>query len=179
MTNPDPTRRGVGQPERWLTAAVMGFFIVASITLALLIDNVESVKKDRAIFLYTCGMMLSCGVLGGSLYDIRGLIKHSSMGNFDSNYNLSYLLRPVAGALCALIALFLIVMGGLGFSTSISEDAGWNSFDGRIPFLGIGFLAGYSSQAFMLKLKDVADTLFSQQNKSKIDDVSEGKSGGG
>jgi hypothetical protein len=69
-------------------------------------------------------MMICCGTIGGSLYDIRGLIKHSTKNDFDPLCTLSYLLRPIAGG-----------------------------------------LAGYSSQVFMLKLKEIADAAFSTRER--------------
>ena len=61
-------------------------------------------KHGAVLFLYTCGMMICCGTIGGSLYDIRGLIKHSTNNDFDPLCTLSYLLRPIAGGLSSLVA---------------------------------------------------------------------------
>ena len=72
-------------------------------------------------------------------------------------------MRPIAGSLSSLIAFFLLLVGALGFSYSHDPvgGAGWTTFDGRLPYLAVGFLAGYSSQVFMLKLKEIADAVFS------------------
>lgn len=48
---------------------------------------------------------------------------------------------------------------------SLAERAGWTSFEGRLPYLAVGFLAGYSSQVFMLKLKEIADATFSTRER--------------
>jgi hypothetical protein len=33
-----------------------------------------------------------------------------------------------------------------------------------MPYLAVGLLAGYSSQVFMMKLKDIADAVFAPRN---------------
>ena len=174
------TRPSPGQPPAWLVASVIGAFVISAVCLALLMlgvpvhdgpDAVAAVEASERgtgiIFLYTCGMMICCGIIGGSLYDIRGLIKHSIDADFEPLFTLSYLLRPIAGGLSSLIAFFLLLVGALGFSYSHDPvvGAGWTTFDGRLPFLAVGFLAGYSSQVFMLKLKEIADAAFSSRER--------------
>jgi hypothetical protein len=163
-----------GQPPRWLVATVIAYFVAAAAALGFLMLRVPVRPQEAALesfleqssgilFLFTCGMMICCGTIGGSLYDIRGLIKHSTHDDFEPLFTLSYVLRPIAGGLSSLVAFFLLLVGALGFSYSHDPvtGAGWTSFEGRLPFLAIGFLAGYSSQVFMLKLKEIADAAFS------------------
>lgn len=167
-----PAANGSGQPPPWLVATVLAFFAVGGLGLGALIHVIpfpapeggpsDALEVSRRItFLCTAGMMVFCGVLGGSLYDIRGLIKHSSDDDFDSRYIISYVLRPIAGGLSALIAFFFLIVGALGFSASHTPIQGWTTFEGRLPYLAVAFLAGYSSQVFMLKLKEIADATFS------------------
>lgn len=168
---PTPERH---QPPAWLVGTVIAYFVAAAFGLGLLMLRIPhregALSQDEfleqsssLLFLFTCGMMICCGTIGGSLYDIRGLIKHSTHNDFDPLCTLSYLLRPIAGGLSSLIAFFLLLVGALGFSYSHDPvgGAGWTSFDGRLPYLAVGFLAGYSSQVFMLKLKEIADAAFS------------------
>lgn len=163
---------GAGQPPVWLVATVLAFFAVGGLGLGALIHiipfptpeggDADALEVSRRVtFLCTAGMMIFCGVLGGSLYDIRGLIKHSSDDDFDPRYVISYLLRPIAGGLSALIAFFFLIVGALGFSATHTPIQGWTTFEGRLPYLAVAFLAGYSSQVFMLKLKEIADATFS------------------
>jgi len=179
---PEATLRApAGQPPAWLVATVIAYFVVAATGLALLMlavppmQEISSAGEDERntgiLFLYTCGMMISCGTIGGSLYDIRGLIKHSMHADFEPLFTLSYLLRPIAGGLSSLVAFFLLLVGALGFSYSHDPvvGAGWTTFDGRLPFLAVGFLAGYSSQVFMLKLKEIADAAFSSHERENGD----------
>lgn len=175
-TRPDDNQHPGGQPPFWIIVAVIVFFALGAAMLVLLILNVPAPEgltpeelaefmdqHKRHVFLHIMGMMTACGLLGGSLYDIRGLIKHSADNDYQSSYNLSYLLRPVAGSLCGLIALFLLMAGQLGMSpgsTGLSAT-GWVTFEGRLLYLTFGFLSGYASQVFMAKLKDIADAAFS------------------
>jgi hypothetical protein len=154
---------------------VIAYFVAAALGLAVLMLGVPDDAQPTppvghataVLFLFTCGMMISCGTIGGSLYDIRGLIQHSTHGDFQARHALSYLLRPIAGGLSSLIAFFLLLVGALGFSYSHDpvSGAGWTTFEGRLPFLAVGFLAGYSSQVFMLKLKEIADAAFSSRER--------------
>jgi len=165
------------QPPMRLIGTVIGYFFAAAVWLGYLVLRVPHrdalpveeflEKQGGVVFLYTCGMMICCGTIGGSLYDIRGLIKHSTNNDFDPLFTLSYLLRPIAGGLSSLVAFFMLLVGALGFSYSHDPvgGAGWTSFDGRLPFLAVGFLAGYSSQVFMLKLKEIADAAFSGRER--------------
>jgi hypothetical protein len=178
--NPKPTLPAAEnrQPPMRLVGTVIGYFIAATIWLGFLVlrvphrDSALSMEdflelRGGEVFLYTCGMMICCGTIGGSLYDIRGLIKHSTHNDFDPLFTLSYLLRPIAGGLSSLVAFFMLLVGALGFSYSHDPvgGAGWTSFDGRLPYLAVGFLAGYSSQVFMLKLKEIADAAFSGRER--------------
>ena len=166
------------QPPAWLVGTVLAYFASAAFGLGLLMLKIphrpSSTPQEEfleasshILFLFTCGMMVCCGTIGGSLYDIRGLIQHSTRNDFDPLCTLSYLLRPIAGGLSSLIAFFLLLVGALGFSYSHDPvgGAGWTSFDGRLPYLAVGFLAGYSSQVFMLKLKEIADAAFSSRER--------------
>jgi len=173
---PKPTAPAVvsHQPPMRLVGTVIGYFVAATVWLGFLVLRVPHHDPDipvdlfleqrgGEVFLFTCGMMICCGTIGGSLYDIRGLIKHSTHNDFDQLFTLSYLLRPIAGGLSSLVAYFLLLVGALGFSYSHDPvgGAGWTTFEGRLPYLAVGFLAGYSSQVFMLKLKEIADAAFS------------------
>lgn len=120
--------------------------------------------RDQEVFLLTAGIMLCCGVLGGCLYDIRGLVKHSAENDFDNRFELSYYLRPFAGALSGLIVFFLLLGGALAFNITPGngdQAMAWKTFAGRMPYITFGLLAGYASHAFMMKLKEVADSVFS------------------
>jgi hypothetical protein len=165
-----------GQPPKFIVVYVIAMFVGIACLMAVLIyfiphkTNLGDLglflkTEGRRIFIFTAAMMAGCGVVGGCLYDIRGLIKHSINEDFEQRYTLSYILRPIAGSLTGLIAFFLLLGGALTFTTQdITKGAGWATFAGRMPYLAVGLLAGYSSQVFMMKLKDIADAVFAPRN---------------
>jgi hypothetical protein len=165
-----------GQPPKFIVVYVIAMFVGIASVMAVLIyfiphkTNLGDLglflkTEGRRIFIFTAAMMAGCGVVGGCLYDIRGLIKHSINEDFEQRYTLSYILRPIAGSLTGLIAFFLLLGGALTFTTQdITKGAGWATFAGRMPYLAVGLLAGYSSQVFMMKLKDIADAVFAPRN---------------
>jgi hypothetical protein len=165
-----------GQPPKFIVVYVIAMFVGIASVMAVLIyfiphkTNLGDLglflkTEGRRIFIFTAAMMAGCGVVGGCLYDIRGLIKHSINEDFEQRYTLSYILRPIAGSLTGLIAFFLLLGGALTFTTQdITKGAGWATFAGRMPYLAVGLLAGYSSQVFMMKLKDIADAIFAPRN---------------
>lgn len=110
--------------------------------------------------------MCLAGIVGGALSNLRGLIKHSSERDFGEHWNLSYYLRPPAGGLCGLVVFFLLLGGAmiLTIGTTATTSA-WSTQVGRMPYIAMALLAGYASTEFMAKLKELAQSLFAQQNK--------------
>ena len=118
-----------------------------------------------SVFLSTMALMFCAGALGGCLYNFRGLIKHSQHGDFEDRYALSYFLRPLSAGVSGLMVFFLLLGGALTLNvgTLNAEAQGlpsWQSHIGRMPYVALSLLAGYGSQEFMMKLKDLAETLF-------------------
>jgi hypothetical protein len=168
----------VAQPPRPIVVFVLALFVVAATAMGLLVHFIPHAatqdpqvlqtflqEDGRRVFIFTAAMMAWSGVLGGCLFDIRGLIKHSIAEDYDRRFDLSYVLRPIAGFLTGIIAFFLLLGGALTFTThGITEGAGWSTFAGRMPYLAVGILSGYSSQVFMMKLKDVSDAIFAPRD---------------
>lgn len=112
------------------------------------------------------GTTFVSGALGGCLYSLRGLIKHSAQNDFDVNYNYWYLLTPLSGGISGIVVFFLLLGGALTLNISASSAQGIKSIEGPAlaPYIAFALLAGYASRTFMLKMKDVADSLFSLKN---------------
>lgn len=73
-------------------------------------------------------------------------------------------LRPLTGAITGLVVFFV---GNL-LVTSLSIDAtqkGWETLEGRLPYVAIAILAGYAAPEFMHRLKEVAKTMFSETDR--------------
>jgi hypothetical protein len=43
----------------------------------------------------------------------------------------------------------------------------WATFTGRLPYVGVAFLAGYASQEFLERLKAAAEALFSSSARAE------------
>ncbi len=143
-------------------------FFVAFIGLIWNMPSADSIAADHAIkakyFALTTLLMSVAGGLGGCLYNLRGLVKHSTDGDHSTNYNLGYYLRPISGGINGLIVFFLLLGGALAFNIGVDAANGppaWSTFTGRLPYIVFAILAGYSANEFMQKMKEVAQTLFS------------------
>jgi hypothetical protein len=122
----------------------------------------------RALFARTTAVMFVAGVIGGCLYNFRGLSKHSASGDYHANYDLSYFLRPVAGGISGVFVFFLLLGGAMTLNIGMREgNLAWASLLGRMPYIAFSLLAGYGSHEFMLKLKDLADSLFALKDKGE------------
>jgi hypothetical protein len=131
-------------------------------------SSADAVLGDFSEFLiWSSIMMLLGGAVGGSLFDLRGLIKHSAAGDFDPRYGVSYILRPLTAAISGLFVFYLLVGGILAFTNLGSQDTphGWATGPGILPYLAFAILAGYGSKQFMQKLKDLADSLFATNSQ--------------
>lgn len=119
----------------------------------------------RLLALTTAAMFLA-GILGGCLYNFRGLIKHSTAGDFESRYSLSYYLRPASGGICGVIVFFLLLGGAMTLNVGSPTAGGaWTTLPGRMPYVALSLLSGYGSNEFMAKLKDLAESLFALKKK--------------
>ncbi|MBI2073438.1 MAG: hypothetical protein HYT81_10500 [Gemmatimonadetes bacterium] len=122
----------------------------------------------RALFARTTAVMFVAGVMGACLYNFRGLSKHSASGDYHVNYDLSYFLRPLAGGISGLIVFFLLLGGAMTLNVGTQEgNLAWATLLGRMPYIAFSLLAGYGSHEFMLKLKDLADSLFALKDKEE------------
>jgi hypothetical protein len=65
------------------------------------------------------------------------------------------------------MVFFLLLGGALTLNSGTPNVASWQSQAGRMPFLALSLLAGYGSQEFMMKLKDLAETLFALKHPDK------------
>lgn len=96
------------------------------------------------------------GGIGGTTYSIYGLYKHTAKGDFDSNYRYWYLFRSLLGALLGMMVYFLIQGGLFAFAQDPSKDA----FQTKALLVGTAFLAGFSTNQFIDKLKELSQALW-------------------
>jgi hypothetical protein len=162
---------GEGQPPRGIVFYTLLCMVIGAIGFIVLISilpfssgTARSDAEVTRLFVRTLATMLAAGWLGGTLYNMRGLIKHASDKDFEREHVLSYYLRPFAGSISGLIVFFLLLGGALTLNIReerSSDLPSWSTFVGRMPYIALAFLAGYGSHEFMLKLKDLASSLLS------------------
>jgi hypothetical protein len=142
--------------------------LVASLALApdLNISRDDERVELRQVLAITIGIMFLAGVVGGSLANLRGLIKHSVDNDYEERYSLSYYLRPFSGGICGVVVFFLLLGGAITLTYGKPEaGTAWSSVRGRMPYVALALLAGYGSTEFMMKLKELAQSLFAIQKQ--------------
>jgi hypothetical protein len=99
----------------------------------------------------------SSGGLGATVYCIRGLYKHHSLGDYDTKYVYWFLFRPWIGTVLGVVA-YLLICGGLLVFTSGS--AAVKEPPAKSLLVGVAFLAGFSANEFVMKINALTKTLF-------------------
>jgi len=105
------------------------------------------------------------GGIGGTTYSIYGLYKYTVEGKFSSNYFYWYLFRGVLGAVLGMI-LYFLVQGGL---LALAQDATRETFRSKALLVGAAFLAGFSANQFISKLKELSQTLWGVKSHKSAD----------
>jgi hypothetical protein len=124
-------------------------------------------SKVREIFVLTVIVMFAAGVIGGCLYNYRGIIKHTAEGTYDSKYTITYVLRPISGGISGLVVFFILLGGALALTIGADGSSrGWLTFTGRMPYIAFAIIAGFASQEFMMKLKDLANSFFAVKGEN-------------
>lgn len=144
------------------------FFVI----LLLLLTDDRGISEGpleggfKKTFVYTNCLMFVAGVMGGCLYSFRGITLHASRNDYCRDYDLTYYLKPLSSGISGLLVFFLLLGGAL--TLNIGADGGtqsWQTFSGRMPYIAFSLLAGYGSHEFMLKLKDLAESVFAISGK--------------
>jgi hypothetical protein len=144
-----------------LAAVALLIFVVLKTPTYQEITGASEDMVQPQIFLMTILTMFVAGVIGGCLYNYRGIIKHTADEDYSNSYNVTYFLRPILGGISGLTVFFILLGGALSLNLGGKADTrGWMTFAGRMPYIAFAILSGYASQEFMQKLKEVSKTLF-------------------
>lgn len=155
-----------GQPPTAIVRFTVGISAAAIALFVLLLWLISADQADDAEdgirTILVVGVMFVSGGLGASLYSLRGLIKHSSANDHSPHYNLWYYLSPLAGGISGMIVFFLLLGGALTLNVSAPRNEAVSGLTGigLAPYIAFALLAGYAAREFMLKMKDLADSLF-------------------
>jgi hypothetical protein len=125
----------------------------------------ESVLNDgrQAGLSFMLFTMLAAGCAGGTLCNLRGIFKYyRDEAGLPRRFVVPFIIRPFMGAAAGLLVFFVAAF----FSDALSGRAdaaslGWTTLSGRMPFVVLAILAGFGSQEFMERMKEVAKTTFS------------------
>jgi hypothetical protein len=92
--------------------------------------------------------------------------KHECLPTISSpKFAVPFVIRPFMGATMGLFVFFL----GSFINSALSDVStqSWATLPGRLSYIGLALLAGFGSQEFMERLKEVAKTTFSE----RIEDI--------
>ncbi len=172
MTNGET--RGVKSDEMTVKAEwqiVAGAYLVALLGLALYaIVTLWPVEPAEVInFLWwnlqsdaeSSWMLLvfAAGILGGLIHAMRSFYWYIGNRKLVKSWLAMYLLLPLLGGALSLV-FYIIIRGGL-LSGQLNGQSITDSLS-PIGFTAVGVLVGMFSEQAILKLKDVADTLFAK-----------------
>jgi hypothetical protein len=111
-------------------------------------------------------VVVCCGVLGSSLHSLRSLTWYVGSRALRRSWILRYVMQPLTGASLSLIVYFVV---RAGFLPAAVSSTGPN----YVGFAAIAGLVGLFSDAAVLKLKSVAEEIFTKP-KPGDDSVAEG-----
>jgi hypothetical protein len=122
---------------------------------SFLIWDFEIIFEARLILI-----VVLTGALGGLVRSFRSLAWHTGKKELLKSWVLQYFLSPFIGATLAIITYF-VIRGGF-------VSAGATDGQPRVyVYAGIASIVGIASEPVALKLKQVAESLFTKQEKAE------------
>jgi len=100
-------------------------------------------------------IVIISGALGSCVHVIRSLSSYIGERKLKWSWLPMYIFRPFAGAILALV-IYLVLRGGLFSSNAEIQDTS------TFGFAGIATLAGMFSEQAVLKLKEIAEQVFTE-----------------
>lgn len=130
---------------------------------------VEVKPGDKALvtFFDILVLMLLSGALGGVLCNLRGVfVYYRDEGGLPPDYVVPYLVRPFTAGICGLFIYFVFSM--IITSVTLVPVAEGIGFQGTVSYIAFAIVAGFGSQEFMERLKEVAITLFGIKRERSV-----------
>ena len=121
--------------------------------------TVQPGEKALVNFMDILLLMILSGALGGVLCNLRGIfVYYRDEGGLPADYTIPYLVRPFTAGVCGLFIYFVLSMVITSITlVPVAEGIG---FQGTVSYIALAIVAGFGSQEFMERLKEVAITLF-------------------
>ncbi len=125
---------------------------------SFLIWNFEIIFEARLILI-----VVLTGALGGQVRSFRSLAWHTGKRMLMKSWILQYILSPFIGATLAIITYFVIRGGFVSAGSRVGQSSVY-------VYAGIASIVGIASEPVALKLKQVAESLFTKQQKADEND---------
>ena len=139
---------------------LMGYFVWSNVFIPSGVNNGQLALLKIMIYAF------SFGGIGGTCYSMYGLYKHIAEGDYRPSYMYWYLFRGPVGSILGLISFFLIQGGILTFSgQEMVFGSAKSTFQSKAAIVCIAFLAGFATNHFVTKLRDLAKTFFGSVTK--------------
>lgn len=122
-------------------------------------------QAGLSLMLFT---MLTAGLAGGTLCNLRGIFKYyRDESGLPHRFVVPFVIRPFMGGAAGLLAFFVATFfsGALSGPATDASAFGWTTLAGRLPFVALAIVAGFGSQEFMERMKEVAKTTFADSPK--------------
>jgi hypothetical protein len=105
-------------------------------------------------------IIVLAGALGGQVRSIRSLAWYVGNKELKRSWLPQYILTPFVGATLAIVTYFVIRGGFFSANTTVQQTSTYG-------FAGLASLVGIASEPVALKLKAVAETLFTKPKQGK------------
>ena len=169
-------------------ALILALLLLTLVHLAItqISDDYITIKKAASYYLPFMWM----GALGGVTISIWGIVKHSIWLDFDEDYKLWYLFKPILGAVFGLVSILFIRSGFfiLGINTGVKSQNADFADNGQavdtdqltgfvydaehmsaLPVLYIiAFLAGFSERFFIRLTDRVMTAIFGGEKDQTV-----------
>lgn len=136
-------------------------YLISSIWLGYLLMFYPTEKMLIDYQLKLFGIAISGGTLGSTLYCVRSFYSYYMDGLFNfKKLKWWYLFRPITGAILA-IALLALIKSQVIILTSTDIK---NNIDSELSILSISFLAGFSTEQVIERLRKASKALFGEED---------------
>jgi hypothetical protein len=128
------------------------------------VKNGESPRSQVELVTIMLLTVMMAGFLGGTLCNLSGLFTQilDNDGGFPGGLEIPFYIRPWTGLMTGLLSFFVGNLLATSLAVNPAMDS-WQNLTGRWPFIAIAILAGFAAQDFIERLKETAQTLFSER----------------
>ncbi len=131
-----------------------------------------SISNEACLIL----IVVLAGALGGQVRSLRSLAWYTGNKELKKSWLLQYILSPFVGATLAIVTYFVIRGGFVSAGSTTQQSSVY-------VYAGIASIVGIASEPVALKLKQVAESLFTKPGEGKdskpqnVAEISSAKSG--